>query len=252
MVDFPLAALPETAKPWGRAVERYIKELETKNQNLNSELEGAIQGIGTRDNQLETMRLQIQAICSLAGLPYPPVFTAVSAPDDTPPPPRPTVTTRTFNAQWSATWYQSFKRTSSGGAYDDQNSLYQRGSGYTYSMWRFDLQPVIGKKIDKVEMLLSNVSSYYNGSFTVFLGTHGFKTEPGSRPGGGRVNAWNVGWQTGKSQWIPIDKSLYAALSNGSIQGFTMGDTISDRQNFARFNGVGRPGAPQLRVTYNG
>lgn len=251
---FSPANLPAYAQPWGREMEAAYKELSQEKRDLLNRLSTEQVLRAVADTKSAELQEQVRIICALAGFTYPPVMTSTTAqPVVVNPTPATASTTKEFPAQWSATWYQSFKRTTAGGTNNDSQSLYQRGSGYTYSMWRFDIGPARGKTITKVEIYLSNISTYYNGAFTVFLGTHGFASEPGSRPAGGRVNPFNYGWTAGHGKWVPVPENLYKALSNGSIQGFTMGDTISDRQNFARFRGVGfSTGAPRIRVTYNG
>lgn len=226
--------------------------LESENRNLSAQISVANQAIQTQAAHLTELQNYIRTICANSGLSYPPVYNPPAPVPPAPAPEAPPVkvpTTQEFGAVWSATWYQGFKRTKAGGTNDDKNSLYQRGSGYTFSMWRFDIGPARGKNITSVQMLLTNVSTYYNGAFTAVLGTHGQVNEPGSRQG--RENGFDVGWTAGEGKWIDIPSWAYGALSNGSIQGFTMGDNTAETRNFARFNGVGRAGAPVLRVTYD-
>lgn len=246
MKKLPPSNLPELAVPWGRELEREVVNNENSISSLQAQLADANQTISSQATQLTALQNYIRTICELSGIAYPPT----AAPPAPPVPVEPAfeLATEEFAATWSATWYQSFKRTSPGGTNDDSQSLYQRGSGYTYSMWRFDIGAVRGKEITAASMYLSNISTYYNGPFTAFLGTHALVTEPASRQG--RTNAFDVGWQAGEGKWIALPATFFAAISNGSIQGFTMGDTTPDRQNFARFNGVGRPGAPRLRLQY--
>lgn len=252
MRKLPPRNLPESAIPWARAVEHEIEETETSASNLADRLRAAEGTIESQAQQLQTLQNYIRTICGLAGFTYPP---AAAPPPPPPPPvgapPAPVSKTIEVGADWSATWYQSFKRTTPGGTHDDSRSLYQRGSGYTFSMWRFNVAEAAGKNITGVQMFLSNISTYYNGNFVLALGTHGSVGEPASRPGGGRANGFDVGWTAGEARWLPVPEWAWAGLSNGSIQGFTMGDLNRDTQNFARFNGVGRSGAPVLRITFD-
>lgn len=241
--------LPSHSVGWGREVEQEIETTQGSIENLRSQLEIANSTVGAQADQITSLQNQIRTICELAGYSYPPV--AAPPPPPVIPDPAPVRTMIDIPAQWSATWYQSFKRTSPGGTNDDSQSLYQRGSGYTYSMWRFDVGAAAGKNIVAASMFLSNISTYYNGPFTAILGTHGYSAEPGSRPAGGRINGFDVGWQAGKADWINLEPWTYGGLSNGSIQGFTMGDLTRETQNFARFNGVGRAGAPVLRLLFD-
>lgn len=254
-MKLPNSNLPQAAVPWGRAVEDTLSEFETDQTSTEAELAAALRIVGAQSLQLQTMQNYIRKICELSGLAYPPAGSPPPppAPDPSVPdaPAAPVSRTTEIGAQWSATWYQSFKRTSAGGTNDDRLSLYQRGSGYTYSLWRFGAGEAAGKNITGAQMFLSNISTYYNGAFTAVLGTHGYATEPGSRPPGGRTNGFDVGWSAGQGKWIDIPSWAYGGISNGSIQGFTMGDLTKETQNFARFNGVGRPGAPVLRLTFD-
>lgn len=251
MQQLPQRNLPDKALPWARALEAEVELAQRAQVASDQQLQAALSIIQSQSSQLTTLQNYIRTICDLQGINYPP------APSVPVPPPTPNPTPTPVNdyleipAQWSATWYQGFKRTSAGGTNDDRNSLYQRGSGYTFSMWRFDVGRAAGKQITKGEMYLSNISTYYNGPFTAFLGTHGSAGEPGSRPGGDRQNGFNVGWTAGEGKWISLPQWALDGLSNGSIQGFTMGDTGRDTQNYARFNGVGRAGAPVLRLNFN-
>ena len=234
--------------PWGRAIEEEIDELRTQNGALRDQIETTNRSIVTLTSHNTDLQNYIRTICQIAGYSYPP-----AAAPPAPPPPEPSAPvskTIEVGADWSATWYQSFKRTSAGGTNDDKQSLYQRGSGYTYSLWRFNVGEAAGKSISSVQMYLSNISTYYNGAFVAILGTHGYVGEPGSRPPGGRNNGFDVGWTAGEGKWIDIPSWAYGGLSNGSIQGFTMGDTTAETRNFARFNGVGRAGGPVLRITF--
>lgn len=255
-MTFPLSNLPERSVPWGREVEAELERRRLVEDALRNEVNSLNSTVGTLSDQVTNLQNQIRTICGLAGYAYPPA----AAP---PPPPvapvdpdaadAPVAVVRKtiqIGAEWSATWYQTFKRTSVGGAYDDKNSLYQRGSGYTYSMWRFNLGEALGKKIVGVNMYLSNVDTYNGGNFTVFLGTHNNVTEPGARPAGGRVNPFEAGWTEREAKNINIPPLFWTGLSNGTIQGFTMGDLTRETANFARFNGVGRSGAPVLNVTF--
>lgn len=254
MSNFPPSNLPGLAVPWGRAVEEALADSNARITSLEDALRISNQTVGALTSHTTDLQNYIRKICDIAGYSYPPV----AAPPPPPAPPAPTpeappVTVRKTHeavAAWSATWYQSFKRTKAGGTNDDRQSLYQRGSGYTYSLWRFDVGPAAGKNIVSVQMYLSNISTYYNGAFTAFFGTHGYSGEPATRPGG-RQNGFDVGWSAGEAKWIDIPTWAYGGLSNGSIQGFTMGDTNAETRNFARFNGVGRPGAPVIRITYD-
>lgn len=246
MKKLPPSNLPDRAVPWGRELEREVVNNESTLESLRSQLSDANSTIETQSGQLTTLQNYIRTICELSGFAYPPA----SAPPAPPVPVVPvgTLTTKDFDATWSATWWQSFKRTAIDPPNADKQSLYQRGTGYTFSMWRFDIGEALGKEITQASMWLSNVSTYYNSSFTAFLGTHGNATEPASRVG--RSNPFDVGWQAGEGKWVAIPANLYPALSNGTIQGFTMGDTVADQKNYARFNGVGRSGSPRLRLEY--
>lgn len=249
-MNFPSPNLPELAAPWGRAVEAALEAERLKSADLEGRLLTLQQQYEILGGQYTTLQGYIRTICQIAGYTYPPVASAPVPPPPVPDaPPAPVQRVDDFAALWSATWYQGYKRTSAGGTNDDRNSLYQRGSGYTYSMWRFDIGAARGKKITAASMYLSNISSYYNGGFVATLGTHGNVSEPAARQA--RSNAFDVGWTAGEAKWISLPSWTYDALSNGSIQGFTMGDNVADRQNFARFNGVGRSGAPILRLAYN-
>lgn len=243
--------LPERSVQWGREVETELQNRATEIDSLRSALQSANETNGAQSNKITDLQNQIRTICELAGYSYPPAAAPPPPPTPAPEAPvKPTLKTISIGAEWSATWYQTFKRTSVGGTHDDANSLYQRGSGYTYSMWRFNLGEALGKRITSASMYLSNISTYNGGNFTVFLGTHGYSAEPGTRPAGGRINAWDVGWTQGLATTIQVPPSFLGALSNGSIQGFTMGDLTRETANFARFNGVGRTGAPVLNITF--
>lgn len=251
MANIPTSNLPAVSQPWARAIEEALAARDSEISTLRgqvSTLNGALETMSAHNTDLQNY---IRTICQIAGYAYPPQATPPAPPAPTPDAPAaPKSKTIEVDAGWSATWYQGFKRTSVGGTNDDRNSLYQRGSGYTYSMWRFNVGEAYGKNITGVQMYLSNISTYYNGAFVAVLGTHGYEGEPGSRPAN-RENGFDVGWSAGEARWIDIPNWAYGGLSNGSIQGFTMGDRTAETRNFARFNGVGRAGAPRLRLTFN-
>lgn len=248
MQTLPSFNLPDAAVPWARAVEGEIDENERTIAAMQQSLSIANGTIEAQAAQLQTLQNYIRKLCELTGNPYPPADAAPPEPPAVVVPPAPQSKTIEVGTIWSATWYQSFKRTSVGGTNDDRQSLYQRGSGYTFSMWGFDVGEAAGKNITSAEMYMSNISTYWNGPFTAVLGTHSSVGEPGSRQN--RQNGWDVGWTAGEAKWIPIPGNFLGGLSNGSIRGFTMGDAVAERQNFARFNGHGRGGSPRLRLTF--
>lgn len=248
MKQLPNNNLPDRSAPWARALEADLEATQATSAALSSELQAALSTITTLSDQNQTMQNYIRTLCALTGNTYPPAASPPAQPPAAVVPVAPTMRTKDFYTTWSATWYQNFKRTSAGGTNDDRQSLYQRGSGWTYSMWAFDIGEAKGKKIESAQMYLSNISTYYNSQFTAFLGTHAQVNEPAGRQG--RENPFDVGWTAGEAKWVPLPGGFLTGISNGSIQGFTMGDTTGETRNFARFNGHGRGGAPVLRLTY--
>lgn len=236
--------LPERSAPWARDVEKEINLTQAHSITNAQELENAKNTISSLQALTQQQQNYIKTLCDLTGTPFPPVAAAITPSVD--PPDKPTVQNKKMEiaASWSANWWQSFKQSDA----EDVNSLLQRGSGYSFSMWGFNIGEAAGKKIIKAEIYLKNVSTYYNGAFTAILGTHSQATEPASRQS--RQNGWNVGWTAGQGKWVALPAWMLGALSSGSIKGFTLGDTVAETKNYARFNGVGQNGAPRLRLTY--
>lgn len=256
MAQFQNSNLPERSVPWGREIEAAIEAANGDTEGLYTALGVAQAGLESQAAQLKQLTDYIRILCQNMGNTFPPTYVAPIAPVPDPTDPTSPGTpeqqyfTTDIIAQWSATWYQGFKRTSNTEGYDDKRSLYQRGTGYTFSMFGFGAGSAAGKNIQSASLYLSNISTYYGGPFTAILGTHGSAGEPSARPAGGRQNGWDVGWTAGEGKWVSIDPTLLPGISNGSIQGFTLGDLGRDNNNFARFNGVGRAGTPVLRLTY--
>lgn len=253
-MQHPNSKLPPASQRWGRSIEQSIADLERENAALRTTVGVLQQKVETVTTHASQLQNYVRAICSLAGYSYPPTASEEETPGAppviVPDTPDPVSKTITLKATWSCTWGSGgFKYPYPGNGDTDAQSLFQRGSGAKFGMWRFDLGPALGKKITNIEGFVSNISTYYNGAFTAVFGTHGNSSEPITRPAG-RSNGFDVSWTARQAKWFGLDKNLYSGFSSGAIQGLTLGDNQGGTSNYARFAGVGRSGAPQLRVTY--
>ena len=251
MTQKPDSNLPKDAQPWGRLRDKEHEELETQVADLEVKLESIASGDGGQASDIAGMVASISKLFyelkflyNATGTTYPPVV----APPAPPPPVQPT--TVEIAAAWSATWGTSSKYTPGGGGYTDGSYLYQASNPENkIGMFRFDVGPAYGRRITSAAVFLENINSPFQPTFVAQFGTHGFSTEPGPKPS--RQNPFDVGWSRGEGKWQALPDWVLPGLSNGTIQGFTVGGGGASDANSAFFMGATMSNPPRLRITYD-
>jgi hypothetical protein len=201
----------------------------------------------TNSAAIATLQYELRKLYAATGNLYPPV-------DATPPPPAvvptpPTLKTIQIGAAWSRTWGGSSYYTTPSGTYTNSTYLYQgQAPENKIGMWRFDVGVAFNKKIVAADMYLANINIPNGSSVTAGFGTHGNMTAPVGKPG--RINGFDVGWGRGEAKWFALPTWTYGGLSNGTIQGFTVGGNGASDSLSAFWQGVGQPAPPVLRLTY--
>lgn len=240
MTQTPKSNLPQDAIVWGRSVEDRLDELERENFALLEQVKFLTPARDTISSRFAEVNFQIARIYTLIG-----GSSAVAPP---PTPPAATYATVEVVADWSRTWGSSSYYTGSGTDTDSQ-ALYQGSSPEDkIGMWHFGIGAAAGKSFTDVQMFMQNINSPYSGVFTAGFGTHGTGSAPSGKPG--RSNGFDVGWARGEGKWCPIPSWAWSGLSNGSIQGFTVGGIGASNANYAFFQGVGKANPPRLKITY--
>lgn len=236
--------------PWIRWAEEELDERKAVDQDTISAVEslergdggqaGTIAGLQSRISKLE---FELRALYTSTGTTYPPV-TAPPAPPAAVEP-----TTIEMSADWSRTWGTSSFYTGSGTTYTNGTYLYQGSNPENkVGMFHFNVGAAAGRTIVGASVFLQNIDSPWNSTFVAQLGTHGNATAPSGKPG--RQNPFDVGWSRGEGKWTPVPDWAWPGLSNGSIQGFTVGAAGPSDPNSAFFMGVGQPSPPVLRISY--
>lgn len=244
----PDSNLTPDSQPWSRRVDADRAEDREDIDALQRQLEALIRGDGGQatliagvQSQIEKIVHELTTLYGLTGNAYPPT-------PGPPVPPPASETTVEMAAAWSRTWgsssFYTGTATHTNGTYLYQGSNPENKVG----MWRFDVGPAAGKNIIGAAMFLQNIDSPYQPSFVASFGTHGNVTAPAGKPG--RVNGFDVGWGRGEGKWIGIPDWAFGGLSNGSIQGFTVGASGASDANYAFFMGVGQARPPVLKLTY--
>lgn len=238
--------LPPAAQPWARQLTADVDELLADQNTLSETSISELRDQVARQNGvIQDLMYRITTLYTLTGQTYPPAPPAPPAP----PNPAPVPVTIQIVADWSRTWGSSSFYTG-GGTDTNATYLYQGSSPENkIGIFHFNVGSAAGKTITAVDMFIANINSPYAPTFTASFGTHGFASAPAGKPG--RSNGFDYGWARGQAAWIPVPSWAYSGLSNGSIQGFTVGGSGASNSNYAYFQGVGQPAPPQLRITYN-
>lgn len=244
----PESNLLPDAQPWARWNEEEHAEHGNNIADIQSQLASLLSGDGGQSTQIAGLQSQISSLLyelkllyAATGNTYPPT----AAPPVQPPAPE---TTMEVTAEWSRTWGSSSYYTGTG-THTNATYLYQGSNPENkVGMWRFNVGAAGGKNIVGASMFLQNIDSPYQPSFVASFGTHGNVSAPVSKPG--RANGFDVGWGRGEGKWIGIPDWAFGGLSNGSIQGFTIGASGASDPNYAYFMGVGQSAPPVLRLTY--
>ena len=246
----PDSNAPGGMQPWIRWNESEVEELKANDSVFAQQLEALLRGdggqAGSIANILSTiarMQYELEFLYNATGTPYPPG----TAPPAPPAPVEPT--TIEMSADWSRTWGSSSYYTSPSGTYTNSTYLYQgQNPENKVGMWRFDVGSAAGRTIVGASIFLQNIDSPWATPFVAQFGTHGNVAAPVGKPG--RSNPFDVGWARGEGKWAPVPDWAWGGLSNGSIQGFTVGAAGPSDPNSAFFMGVGQPNPPRLRITY--
>lgn len=242
----PKENVNEDAAPWARfatdGIQGNAAALESLDRRF-TELMGTLQA--ARDG-ISLLNYELRALYSTTGTPYPPVPPA----DNPTPPPIPPVVSKTIqiDADWSRTWGGSSYYT--GGGEDTNGTYLYQGSNPEdkIGLWHFSLGEALGKKITAADMVLRNINTPYSAVVTAGFGGHSFASPPVGKPG--RAYPFDVTWGRGEHKWFALPTWTYEGLSNGVLQGFSIGGIGASDANYAYFAGVGQPNPPQLRLTF--
>lgn len=243
----PSLSLNPDAQPWGRWVEKTDEGQDARIDNVESVIAGLLRGDGGQATQIAAVLSRLATL--EADLKYLYSATSTAPPSAPTPPPAATAPTNyETTAEWSRTWGGSSYYTGSG-EYTNATYLYQGQSPENkVGMWRFNVGPAAGRTIVAASMFIKNINSAWSSSFVAQFGTHGNASAPVGKPG--RQNGFDVGWNRGEGKWVAIPSWAWGGLSNGSIQGFTVGAAGPSDANSAWFMGVGQPSPPVLRLSY--
>lgn len=244
--------LPDS-QPWGRWAEGEVETLTAELARANKRIEQLIAGgsdpvfgvqIAELQKKTDLILQQLISLYASTGNSYPP-----APPAPTPPPPAPDkVVLFETRAEWSRTWGTSSYYTGSG-EYTNGTYLYQGSNPEDkVGMFRFNMDAVRNKKIKAASVYLANISAPWSSVFVATLGTHGNVVAPEGKPG--RENGFDIGWSRGENKWFPIPSWAFGGLSNGSVQGFTVGASGPSDANSAFFKGVGTDDAPIIRIEF--
>lgn len=218
-------------------VQRVLDE----NASLFQSTDGSLQSLRQMTDLLTQQMSQIYAA---TGNTWPPV--------PIPPTPQPVVpveTTVEIGADWSATWGSSSQYAPGGREDTNGNYLYQGSNPENkIGIWHHNFTPVLGKKIIAAEFAIRNLGAPYSSSVVAGFGAHTFGAVPGSKPG--RNYGWDASWGRGVHAWTPVPPGLYEGISNGTIQGFSVGGIGPSDPNYAYWAGVGAPNPPTIRIRY--
>lgn len=242
MIQNPRSNAPGPLQPWIRWVENDLRELAKEDNALRQLIKTLTPSADKVAPEFTNVYYEINKLYTTTGNPYPP-----EAP---PAPPAPTVTysTREYVADWSRTWgtssYYTGSSTHVNGQYLYQGSNPENKIG----IFHFAIGSAAGKTITDAKLFVQNIDSPFQSSFTAAFGTHGYNSAPTGKPT--RHNGWNLGWRRGLGQWIAIPKSFWAGISNGSIDGFSIGGMGASNPNYAYFQGVGMSRPPRMKLTY--
>ncbi|MGA6128839.1 MULTISPECIES: hypothetical protein [unclassified Microbacterium] len=175
-------------------------------------------------------------------------------------PAAPKTVTKVWNATWSVLWGPSGSiRPGSGNLYDDGRMLQGGGSSIGDGRAGRVGFPALGISGKTIKGMWLKVRVRHTGltEATLRIGTHG-NTEPPSGGSPNLANQFTKRVKRGQTYWIPVPKSLWAAVASGSIRGFQFGGpnvnvgksdyVILD--GYPSSNAAGSSVRPQLKVTY--
>lgn len=246
----PDSNLSPDSQPWARAQEDKDTLQDGRLEELESLVAALMRGDGGQAGTIANVQAAIKKLqfetaflYGATGNTYPPG----SAPPA--PPAAPVEQVHEDTADWSRTWGSSSFYTGTSDRYTHAQYLYQgQNPENKVGMWRFELGPARGRQITGAQMFMQNIDAPWSQTFVAQFGTHGNVSAPAGKPG--RENAFDVGWSRGEGKWLPIPDWAWNGLSNGSIQGFTVGAAGPSDANSAFFMGVGQAAPPVIRVTY--
>lgn len=167
--------------------------------------------------------------------------------------------TKTYTTEWTATWSQTYK--SSGAQRTDNNHLYQ-GNGDSYNgrqhgVFGFNYTSIqsalSGSTIQKVEIYLTMIHTWYNDGATIYFSAHNETAAPSTYGSVGitlsRANA--VSWGNTQAKWAQISNQFGTMLRGGTCKGFVLDPTSDSKNQYAYCGGVSDSyTAPKLRITY--
>lgn len=170
------------------------------------------------------------------------------------PPPPETTYTKTYYANWSASWDVNQGKMSTDrlyqGDYSGANDRYSK-IGFPYSTIQSDLS---GSTIQSVQVRLSNEHSWFNSGLTARIGHHNNASEPsGSSSTSGTFNQTQSAFDKGEMKWVSLPTSVGAGFRDNTIKGLTLGRTnAGDQSDYGYFRGadVGTSQKPALRIQY--
>lgn len=242
----PPALVPEDAAPWARWQTTGTQDNASAVARLEQQLAETQASLQGARNDVSLLTYELRQLYATTGTAYPPVPPA----DNPTPPPIPPVVSKTIeiDADWSRTWGSSSFYT--GGGSDTNGTYLYQGSNPEdkIGIWHFSLGEARGKKITAADMYLRNINTPYSPVVTAGFGGHSYASAPAGKPA--RTYPFDISWGRGEQKWFPLPGWTYEGLSNGILQGFSIGGIGASNDNYAYFAGVGQSGPPRIRVTF--
>jgi hypothetical protein len=166
---------------------------------------------------------------------------------------------KTYTKTWSATWSQSYRQSGSRLSTNDgtEGRIWQ-GYADSYNGNRRSLigfndssirSAINGAEIIKVELIIRNISWYWNAGGTIRWGVHKYSSKPGSWSSGNvsikGSRSMNVG------QTVAINITDVGAGFKGTWKGIAIGPGSSTGTNYyGSFYPAGSGSPPKIRFTY--
>ncbi|MFD3926537.1 hypothetical protein [Streptomyces sp. NPDC058614] len=160
----------------------------------------------------------------------------------------PVKSTRTYKATWSGSYanrsgYNAYYASQLVGGYYSANNGTQAalvGFGGTLAA---DLS---GATLLKVEIYLYANHWYYASGGTAVLKAHGHTARPAKFSSDQAESKTVTGWARSSGKWTDIT----AIFDSITFRGIAIDPNTTNRTCYGKFDGVGQPHPPQLRVTY--
>lgn len=190
----------------------------------------------------------------LSDIPTAPPAPAPPAP--APPKPAPKTRVSYYTAQWTQGYRDNgTKRTDHPtymhyGYVDSFNGRNQSLIGFDHGDIASDLS---GSTIEKVELNMTNIHSWYNSGSYIHFGIHNFSSEPSTWSGGGIPRRFVTKKHYGKpeNKWVTLSIDFAKAIRDGWGKGIALESPNNSREYYGYAAGVGSGYAtPKLKITY--